>query len=79
MTKKSTDLKVAEDMHPAMIVASLRMSGTSLSELSRQNGLKSNSLRNVFYRSWPKAERIIANALGKAPCDIWPSRYLGAN
>ena len=75
MTRKSTDLKIINDMHPAMIVASLRIAGTSLSELSRNNGLKSNSLRNVFYRPWPKAERIVANALDKNPVDIWPSRY----
>ncbi|MGK7488223.1 helix-turn-helix domain-containing protein, partial [Salmonella enterica] len=43
--------------------------------LSRQAGLSPDSLRNVFTRSWPRAERIIADALGITPQEIWPSRY----
>ncbi|MKJ66728.1 transcriptional regulator, partial [Salmonella enterica] len=42
---------------------------------SRQAGLSPDSLRNVFTRSWPRAERIIADALGITPQEIWPSRY----
>ncbi|EGH8691112.1 helix-turn-helix domain-containing protein, partial [Salmonella enterica] len=38
-------------------------------------GLSPDSLRNVFTRSWPRAERIIADALGITPQEIWPSRY----
>ncbi|WP_249269987.1 helix-turn-helix domain-containing protein, partial [Salmonella enterica] len=40
-----------------------------------QAGLSPDSLRNVFTRSWPRAERIIADALGITPQEIWPSRY----
>lgn len=79
MNTKSTDKKSNEDMHQAMIVAKLRMAGKPLSELSRQSGLKPNSLRNVFYRSVPKYEQIIADALGLEPSDIWPSRYSDRN
>lgn len=49
--------------------------GITLRDLSRQAGLSPDSLRNVFTRSPPRAERIIADALGITPQEIWPSRY----
>ncbi|ENT3457467.1 helix-turn-helix domain-containing protein [Salmonella enterica] len=55
--------------------SALEKRGITLRELSRQAGLSPDSLRNVFTRSWPRAERIIADALGVTPQEIWPSRY----
>ncbi|MCY9855437.1 helix-turn-helix domain-containing protein [Vibrio mediterranei] len=53
----------------------LAKAGISLSELSRRHGLSPETLRNVYYRSYPKGERIIAQYLGLEPWEIWPSRY----
>ncbi|EDO5575234.1 transcriptional regulator [Salmonella enterica subsp. enterica serovar Bareilly] len=63
------------DWHPADIIAGLRKRGTSLAALSRQAGLESSTLANALNRRWPKGERLIAEALGIAPEQIWPSRY----
>lgn len=63
------------DWHPADIIAGLRKRGTSLAALSRQAGLASSTLANALNRRWPKGERLIAEALGIAPEQIWPSRY----
>ncbi|HCL5274685.1 TPA: helix-turn-helix domain-containing protein [Salmonella enterica] len=63
------------DWHPADIIAALKKRGTSLSALSRQAGLASSTLANALIRRWPKGERLIAEALGIAPEQIWPSRY----
>lgn len=63
------------DWHPADIIAGLRKRGTSLAALSRQAGLVSSTLANALNRRWPKGERLIAEALGVAPEQIWPSRY----
>ncbi|ECF6031255.1 transcriptional regulatory protein [Salmonella enterica subsp. salamae serovar Greenside] len=63
------------DWHPADIIAGLRKWGTSLAALSRQAGLASSTLANALNRRWPKGERLIAEALGFAPEQIWPSRY----
>ncbi|QOL13527.1 helix-turn-helix domain-containing protein [Dickeya dianthicola] len=63
------------DWHPADIIAALRKKGTSLSAVSREAGLSSNTLANALYRPWPKGEWLIANALGINPEGIWPSRY----
>ncbi|MBA3110327.1 transcriptional regulator [Salmonella enterica] len=64
------------DWHSADIIAALKKRGTSLSAVSRQSGLASSTLANALNRRWPKGERLIADALGVAPEQIWPSRYL---
>lgn len=65
-----------EDMHRADIIAAVRKAGTSVSALSVKAGLRPTTLNNVFERRYPKGERIIAEAIGKTPQEIWPSRYL---
>ncbi|WP_249357538.1 helix-turn-helix domain-containing protein [Citrobacter sp. wls619] len=45
------------------------------SAVSRNSGLASSTLANALIRHWPKGERLIADALGIAPEQIWPSRY----
>lgn len=64
-----------EGWHKADIICSLWKLGTSVQKLSREHGYESGSLRMTLYRPWPKGERIIAEALGVSPQEIWPSRY----
>lgn len=65
-----------EDWHPADIQAALRKAGWSLAQLAVHHGYADKSaLRNAVTKPYPKAERIIATALGMSPWDIWPSRY----
>ncbi len=66
---------VQPDWHSADIIAALKKRGTSLSAVSRNSGLASSTLANALIRHWPKGERLIAEALGTAPEQIWPSRY----
>lgn len=63
------------DWHPADIIAGLRKKGTSLAAVSRKSGLASSTLANALTRRWPKGEKLIAEELGVAPQQIWPSRY----
>ncbi|WP_083460545.1 helix-turn-helix domain-containing protein [Gulbenkiania mobilis] len=65
----------AVDWHRADIVAALHKAGWSLRRLSQEAGLSAGALNNALDRPWPKAERIIAAAIGEAPEAIWPSRY----
>lgn len=67
------------DWHKADIGAALKKRGTSFAALSRQHGLASSTLHNAIVRPWPKGEKIIANAIGVAPEEIWPSRYSKLN
>ncbi|MGY6773576.1 helix-turn-helix domain-containing protein [Gallibacterium sp. ZY190522] len=57
------------------IIYALNKKGTNLARLSREAGLNSRTLNNALDRRYPKGERIIAEAIGVEPKDIWPSRY----
>ncbi|WP_315708530.1 helix-turn-helix domain-containing protein [Brenneria uluponensis] len=64
-----------QDWHSADIIAALKKRGTSLAAVSRNAGLASSTLANALTRHWPKGEKLIAEALGVSPAEIWPSRY----
>lgn len=63
------------DWHRADIVAALHKQGVSLSQLSIDAGLSPSTLRNALRAPYPRAEEIIAQAIGVTPQEIWPSRY----
>lgn len=63
------------DWHRIDIVAALHKEGLTMRDLSTRAGLRPDTLKNALARSYPKGERIIADALGVLPQDIWPSRY----
>jgi len=65
----------SDDWHRADIIAALKKKGTSVSALSRENGLASSTLANALRFPWPKGEQIIAEAIGVTASEIWPSRY----
>ena len=62
-------------MQPDWPPADIIKQGTSLAEVSRRAGLASSTLANALTRSWPRGEKLIADALETSPEIIWPSRY----
>lgn len=76
-TSKSQKKASRQDWHPADITAALRKAGWSYSQLALAHGYASKSaLCNALKGPYPKAERIIARAIGvEHPMQIWPSRY----
>lgn len=65
-----------QDWHKADIVAAVHKAGWTLKGLSLHHGYSNkNSLSCALQRKWPKAERLIAEAIGIEPQAIWPSRY----
>jgi len=64
-----------EDWHRADIKAALEKAGWSLRQLSIHHGLTPKCFQHAMWRPYPKGERAIAEAIGKKPEDIWPSRY----
>lgn len=64
-----------KDWHVEDIKCALRKKRITLRSLSIQAGLSPTTLNNVLRVPYPKAERIIADALGEKPENIWPSRY----
>ncbi|WP_157669915.1 helix-turn-helix transcriptional regulator [Chitinibacter sp. GC72] len=69
----------ADDWHRADILAALHKKGWSMRALSREAGLSETTLKTALDRPYPKAERIIAAAIGLAPEAIWPQRYYKRN
>ncbi|MBH1874310.1 MULTISPECIES: helix-turn-helix domain-containing protein [unclassified Stenotrophomonas] len=66
----------AKDWHPADVVAALHRKEISLRQLALLNGYtNANSLNTALRRPYPQAEALIAEALGKKPQAIWPTRY----
>ncbi|HDO1327598.1 TPA: helix-turn-helix domain-containing protein [Aeromonas veronii] len=63
------------DWHSADVKCALAKAGTNLAKLAREHDLAPSTLRNVFRFRCPKYERIVAEAIGKTPDQIWPSRY----
>lgn len=62
------------DWHPADVIAALKKRGVSLRQLAKQNGY--SHIDRVLTSPWLGAEKIVADALGKKPNELWPSRYV---
>lgn len=61
--------------HPADIGAALKKRGWSLRRLSAHHGYSPTVLETSLRRGWPKGERLIAEAIGVPPEEIWPERF----
>lgn len=77
-TARTPKKPATQDWHPADIVAAVWKAGWTLRSLSRHHGYASaTTLKNALHTRYPKAERLIAEAIGRNPAEIWPSRYSG--
>lgn len=65
----------AEDMHREDIKAALHKRGISLASLCRKTNYSPTAFSKALTIQWPALERVIADALGMEPWEIWPSRY----
>ncbi len=63
------------DWHPADVLAALKKRGHSLAGLSVSNGYHPTAAGKALKQAWPAMERLLAEALGLTPQEIWPSRY----
>ena len=67
---------VGQDWSASYIEHRLKEAGWNLAKLARHHGYASRStFGHPLVRPWPKAERLLAEALGVTPETIWPSRY----
>ena len=64
-----------QDWHVADIKCALEKKGWSLSRLSKRNGYCRTACKAALHQPLPKMERLIADAIGVPPQEIWPSRY----
>lgn len=71
--------KKSHDWHRADVIAALHKRGWSIKRLAEENGLSPSTLRSALEKSYPKSERLIAQAIGVTPEDIWPERHANRN
>ncbi|WP_422979672.1 helix-turn-helix domain-containing protein [Undibacterium sp. TC9W] len=64
-----------QDWHRADIKAALEKAGWTLRQLAIANGYVAGVMCHPLNQQYPKAEAIIAKAIGVQPQKIWPSRY----
>lgn len=64
-----------KDWSRKRIVYELHERNITLNSLSLKAGLAASTLKNALRASYPKGERIIADAIGVSPEEIWGSRY----
>lgn len=79
MMNVSTQQKKALNWHRADVIAALHKRGWSIASLAKHNKLHPSTLRSALDKPYPKAEQIIAKAIGVAPEVIWPERFEARN
>ena len=70
-----SNLGQTADWHPADVLAALKKRGWSLAGLSVANGYHPTAVGKALKQPWPAVERLLADAIGVPPQEIWPSRY----
>ncbi|ABR74753.1 DNA-binding protein [Actinobacillus succinogenes] len=71
--------KTAVNWHRADILAELKKRGWTLRSLAAEGNVSYSTLKTVFDKSYPKMERLVANAIGIAPEIIWAERFAERN
>lgn len=72
----NTKKTATSDWHRADILAALRKNGWSLRSLAKAGNVSYNTLKSALDKPYPKMERLIANAVGVAPEEIWVTRSM---
>ena len=75
MAHPATQQKAAKAWHWADVKAALAKRNTNLAQLARQHDYSRTALNRVPFQYWPRAQQIIADAIGELPQAIWPDRY----
>jgi len=68
---------VIDDKQHARIKSALALRGATLSSIARDLGVAPTTVSIVSrgYRRSRRIEKAIADAIGRSPAELWPSRY----
>ena len=66
---------IQRGLHKEQIKAALRMSGSTLTALSKSWGFDRSAISVALTRPWPEVETRIAETIGLPVQEIWPARY----
>lgn len=59
----------------AWIIYQFTLQGRSLAQVADRAGVSRQCIYQVFNKTYPRMEKVIAEALGIAPSELWPNRY----
>lgn len=59
----------------AWVLYQLKLQGKNLASLAREAGVKKQQTAKAMYAPYPRMEKVVADALGLAPKDLFPERY----
>ena len=81
MKKNTAQQVTAEplDWHRADIIAAVKKRGLTIRALAEQANVHPTTIYGALIKPYPKSERVIADALGLKPEQIWPQRYAARN
>jgi Ner family transcriptional regulator len=68
------EIRKSMDISPAYLIAMLHERGLSLRQIARQNDCAPTTLSACLRVPYPRAEKLIAAALGVRVEDLWPVR-----
>lgn len=53
----------------------LTLKGLSMADIARDAGVTRECLYQVFCKTYPRMEKVVADAVGLPPAVLWPERY----
>ncbi|MDH5785364.1 MAG: helix-turn-helix domain-containing protein [Chromatiales bacterium] len=63
------------DKRRAWVKYQIHMLGSSMAQLAEEAGVSRQCLYQAFCKSYPRMEKVIADALELEPKVLWPERY----
>jgi Ner family transcriptional regulator len=67
--------RAQDGWHQQDILAAIRKKGETVASLNRALGYRPGVLRTVFYKRWPRGQRVIADFLNVPLEELWPHWY----
>ncbi|KAB7624357.1 helix-turn-helix domain-containing protein [Alkalilimnicola sp. S0819] len=59
----------------AWVKYQIHLQGRSMAQVAADAGVKRQCLYSTFLKSYPRMEKVIADAVGLTPAELWPERY----
>ncbi len=59
----------------AWIKYQIQMQGLSMAQVAASAGVSRSCLYSVFDKTYPRMEKVLADAVGLEPAELWPERY----
>lgn len=59
----------------AWVKYQFQLQGRSMAQVAAEAGVTRECLYSAFKKTYPRMEKVIADALGLEPAELWPERY----